>query len=91
VAAVFAVGLLYPARALLDAMHRVREGAGGFASLSWQESETIRYVLDHAWLRNGKLFTNSPGGLYFLADIGADWSPAKVRYNSRDLANEIEI
>jgi len=60
---------------------KAAQGAGGYNSRNWQESELVGY-----FRQNGQpkeiVFSNSPDALYILADVTAKMSPAKLNYNS---------
>ena len=44
------------------------ENGKGYSTIGWAESETVNHVRTH--LRDGHIYSNNPGALYLLLDIG---------------------
>jgi hypothetical protein len=85
-----AVWLVYPIRAtLLDAVRLVPRGVG-YASQAWVDSATIEYLRQHPRLVSKCfIYTNDPVGAYIRADLSAQRSPAKTRYNSSEIVTDL--
>jgi hypothetical protein len=85
-----AVWLVYPARTTVaNALDRIKNGAGGYNTSEWRESSIIHYLLDHSPVEGCAIYSNVPYVLYILANLDVKWSPAKYRYNSYEIANEL--
>jgi len=72
-----------PLRATYSQVNRSAEqGAGGYNSRAWQESEVVSYFRDNGQPKDKIVFSNAPDALYILADVTAKKSPAARHYNS---------
>jgi len=60
----------------------VEQGAGGYNSRHWQESELVNYFRQNKQLNDESVFSNEPYALYILADVTSKMSPARTEYNS---------
>jgi len=85
-----AIWLVYPVRStILDAKHQIRNGQG-YNSKDWVESETVQYLNQHRTLEAECVFyTNDPVAAYIMTDLAAIRSPAKLRYNSKDIVTDL--
>jgi hypothetical protein len=77
--------LLYGATVTFSSIREwIRDGAGGYNSTEWRESETVR------WLRKnpppGPIVSNGPDGLRVLAGISARMSPRRADAQGRQTA-----
>jgi hypothetical protein len=60
------------------------EGAGGYNSRHWQESELVTYFRRNGQPKDESVFSNIPDALYILADVTANLSPARRKFNSKE-------
>jgi hypothetical protein len=75
--------LIYPLRAVvLDAASRIGDGAGGFNTVTWQESETIRRLRLHPGSDGRVVYSNVPDALFPLTGIRSRWTPRRHGWNS---------
>lgn len=66
----------YPGRAMVSQVTtRVSQGAGGYSTAAWQESETIQYVKEHLSASKSRIYTNDAWALYILTGAPARFSP----------------
>jgi hypothetical protein len=76
----FCAWLLHPGlRTVALSLKWHEEGAGGYASPRWQNSETARYLRERP--PNGPVFSNDPQAAYLLASVPARRSAYKHPYN----------
>lgn len=74
-----------PLRATYSQVNRkAAQGAGGYNSRRWQESELVTYFRQNGQPKGETVFSNSPDALYILADVTAKSSPARRNYNSEE-------
>lgn len=82
--------LVVPTR---DIVHSVRakadEGAGGYNSRSWQQSETIEYLRTHLLQEDVPIFSNRYDAIFILTGIQAESVPKRTYYNSEQLADDL--
>jgi len=65
---------------------RYKEGAGGYSTRAWRESETIAYAKRVLADCDGtQVFSNGPDGLWELARVNACWIPSRAEVNLNDL------
>ncbi len=55
-------------------------GAGGYATTAWHDSEIVRYIRGDPGVAGS--YTNNPEAMYMLAGLPAKSSPRKYLYNS---------
>jgi len=65
-------------------------GAGGYSSVLWQESETIRYLRSHALPGKDRIITTNPFALYFLINIKSSLVPQRTADNSPKIVHELK-
>ena len=58
----------------------ISEGAGGYSTISWQNSELAGYLRKNP--PDGITYSNIPDGIYVLTGLPATMSPGKYHYNS---------
>lgn len=72
---------------------KVDQGAGGYNTQSWQQSETIKYFDKYlkAYLprEDRAIYSNRPDALYILTGIQAEAMPQRTYYNSEKLADDL--
>ena len=87
----FAAWLLYPVTtASLEIIKWVDEGAGGFNSTEWRESETIEFLQREPFETDPSFYSDAPDALYILADFEAGFGPVKTAYNSPQTVAEAQ-
>ena len=75
-----------PQRVVSIVREKAREGAGGYNTRQWHESEMIHFLRQHASQRHGKIFSNLPDALFILAGMEAEMSPRhRLKMNSDHL------
>ena len=75
--------VIAPLRATCSQVNRnAMQGAGGYNSRDWQESELITYFRQNRQPKGEIVFSNTPEALSILADVPARMSPARREYNS---------
>jgi len=85
-----AIWLVYPTGSTIVNAVRLISSGRGYSGKEWKESETIRYLLQHrASEAKCALYTNAPEATYILAHAAAKMSPAKTKYNSPEIVNDI--
>jgi len=78
-----------PARnALVSVKGKVEQGAGGYNTRSWRQSETIQY-LQTSLFPDVTIYSNRPDALFFLTGLQAKSMPHKTFYNSKKLADDL--
>jgi 4-amino-4-deoxy-L-arabinose transferase-like glycosyltransferase len=65
-------------------------GAGGYSSVLWQESETIRYLRSHALPGRDRIITTNHFALYFLMNLRSSLVPQKTADNSPKIMHELK-
>ncbi len=63
-----------------DAAFSLKDGAGGYASTKWQDSQLVAYLKTNP--PQNKLFSNYPDGIYVLSGLSSSMSPQKLYYAS---------
>jgi hypothetical protein len=61
---------------------RHTEGAGGYNTRPWRESEIVRYLSGSEGHLRGPIYSNAPEALYILTGLEARTSPKRTLYNS---------
>lgn len=64
-----------------------RQGAGGYNSRVWQESDLINHFRKNEKTEGKIIFSNAPDALYILADVAASISPGLPRYKMKQKTN----
>jgi hypothetical protein len=86
-AILLALWLCFPLRSVaVDTVDRFRNGAGGYNTRKWRESETIAYAKQ--MLTGGDsvhVYSNVPDGLWELARVDALWLPGRTADSLTDL------
>ena len=70
---VFALAPAWNTHATIES--HFQDGAGGYQSRFWQESEVVGHYRHRGEDNGEKLFSNAPDVLYLLADVEAEMSP----------------
>lgn len=87
-AMVLLIVLLLPlpqSMALLQRSHR--EGQG-YSNARWRQSETMAFVQGPT-MPDCPIYTNSPYAVVGLTGVSAKWSPARTRYHSTEIVNDL--
>lgn len=58
-------------------LQQISQGAGGFSTVQWQSSETLRQAKQIDPQDDSPIFSNAPDALYILAGINAQLSPTR--------------
>jgi hypothetical protein len=73
-----------------DVKDAVTEGAGGYSTAIWQNSELAGYLKENP--PPGKTYSNIPDGIYALTGLSASMAPRKYYYRSPEsLTNDLEL
>ena len=85
-----AIWFVYPmSYIIVNAINLISFGRG-YSGKAWRDSETIRYLLQHRALEaKCALYTNGPDATYIVAHIAAKMSPAKSKYNSPEMVDDV--
>jgi hypothetical protein len=73
----------------LAASKRGREGAGGYNTVRWRESQTIEFVKHLSFSAERVIYTNDPDAIYILAHLAARLPPRKTYFRSSEPARSI--
>ncbi len=68
---------------------RMVDGAGGYNTRMWRESESIRYLQNHRNEYGTKAYSNRSDAVYLLTGIKTLYSPARTFYQSSDTATTL--
>ncbi len=71
-----------------DITSSVANGAGGYHTNTWKESETIEFLLQEQRVGEYSYYSNAPDALYILTGLPAQFSPRKTAYNSAETLSE---
>lgn len=86
-----ALWLIYPLTTTsAGIMDSVSQGAGGFNTIAWRQSETIEYLQQQSLDAECQCYTNAPDALYILAGLRVDLSPVRTAYNSPQTVTEAQ-
>lgn len=87
---VVSIWSLFPCRAVIsDALNRAENGAGGYNSKIWRESELLQYIKEHRLPEESTVYSNAPDALYILADLESQMTPSRTAYNSSQPARDV--
>jgi hypothetical protein len=88
-AAAVACWLVYPTVTSAGLLERyITDGAGGFHTSRWMDSELARYVRSHEFA--DVVYANEPYALYFLTGKITQQSPRRYFYRSKVLTGDLE-
>ena len=74
---------------LLSVKAKAEQGAGGYNSRPWRQSETIAYLNKTSLQEEGTIYSNRADALYILAGIEAHTLPQRTYYNSDKPAGDL--
>jgi hypothetical protein len=66
----------------LNTTTRIMQGAGGYSTDLWQQSETIQYLQSHTLENNYPIYSNAADSMYILTGINGQLIPWKTASNS---------
>jgi hypothetical protein len=84
------IWLVYPIRSITITAVNLAKIGQGYSSKAWEESNTIKYLLQHQTLESEcTIYTNAPDAVYILAHLVTKMIPAKKFYNSQKVMYDI--
>ena len=91
-AVLLALWLCFPLRDVaMSTAVRFKDGAGGFSTRTWRESETVAYAEQMLSTNDGvHVYSNVAEGLWALAGVNATEVPGKTQYNSTLSVNKLD-